>query len=376
MHAESLYREPSRDLSEAERVDWLRLLRSENVGPVTFFALLRRYGSAAESLSALPTLARKGGRASLRIAPREEAERELDATRQAGARLIAHGERDYPSGLAAIYDAPPLLSMRGRTDIGADPSRVVAMVGARNASGVGARFARTLAAELGSQGLVVASGLARGIDAAAHEGALASGTIAVLAGGIDQPYPAENKALYDAIVNQGLIIAEQPVGTEAHARHFPRRNRLISGLSMGVVVVEAALRSGSLITARMALEQGREVLAVPGSPLDPRCRGSNNLLREGATLVENADDVVRALNGLRTLREPADGYGAAGPSANEAELEPARARIVGLLSPTPLAVDELIRQGRLTPQVVLTILLELELAGRLQRHPGNQVSLL
>lgn len=288
MHAESLYREPSRDLSEAEHVDWLRLLRSENVGPVTFFAFLRRYGSAAESLSALPTLARKGGRASLRIAPREEAERELDATRKAGARLIAHGERDYPSGLAAIYDTPPLLSMRGRTDIAADPSRVVAMVGARNASGVGARFARTLAAELGSQGLVVASGLARGIDAAAHEGALASGTVAVLAGGIDQPYPAENKALYDAIVDQGLIIAEQPVGTEPHARHFPRRNRLISGLSMGVVVVEVALRSGSLITVRMALEQGREVLAVPGSPLDPRCRGSNNLLREGATLVENA----------------------------------------------------------------------------------------
>ena len=364
-------------LSDAARLDWLRLIRSENVGPVTFLQLLQRYGSAAAALSALPDLARKGGRASLRIATRADAERELEATTKAGARLVARGEPDYPTGFTTIYDAPPLISMRGRAPLGADPARVVAIVGARNASGVGVRFARTLAADLGSKGLIVASGLARGIDAAAHTGALATGTIAVLAGGIDQPYPPENKPLCAEIAETGLVLAEQPVGTEPHGRHFPRRNRLISGASCGVVVVEAALHSGSLITARMALEQSREVFAVPGSPLDPRCRGTNNLLREGATLVEEADDVVRALTGLRTLREPAgDGYSITNAATPQPELDAARARITELLSPSPVAVDELIRQSRLTPAIVLTILLELELAGRLQRHPGNQVSLL
>ena len=368
--------ETGRTLSDAERIDWLRLIRSENVGPVTFHALLRRFGSAAQALDALPALARKGGRSSLRISSRAEAERELEATRKAGARLVAFGEPEYPAGIATIYDAPPLVSLRGNASIAADPARIVAMVGARNASGVGVRFARSLANELGAQRFVVASGLARGIDTGAHEGALPTGTIAALAGGIDHPYPPENMALFNQIAERGLVIAEQPVGTEPHGRHFPRRNRLISGVSSGVVVVEAALNSGSLITARMALEQGREVMAVPGSPLDPRCRGTNNLLREGATLVEGADDVTRALSGLRTLREPPGGYAAVGPAVSDVELDAARTKILALLGPSPLATDELIRQGRLTPQVVLTILLELELAGRLQRHPGNQVSLL
>ncbi|MBM3506513.1 MAG: DNA-protecting protein DprA [Alphaproteobacteria bacterium] len=368
---------PQRTLPDAERIDWLRLIRSENVGAVTFAALLRRYGSAAAALAALPELARRGGREALRIATRADAEREIEATAKAGARLVALGEPDYPAALPTIHDAPPLIAVLGRPDVAADPARVVAIVGARNASGVGARFARTLAAELGSQGFIIASGLARGIDGAAHAGALATGTIALMAGGVDQPYPAENRELYAQIAERGLVIAEQPVGTEPHARHFPRRNRLVSGVSCGVVVVEAALHSGSLITARMALEQGREVFAVPGSPLDPRCKGSNNLLREGAALVESAADVTAALRGLRTLREPAgDSYRSVSAVTSEAELGAGRARVRELLGPSPLPVDEIIRQSRLTPATVLTILLELELAGRLQRHPGNQVSLL
>ena len=363
--------------SDAERLDWLRLIRSENVGAVTFNALLRRYGHASVAIEALPELARKGGKRAIKVCPRADAEREIEATAKAGARFIASIEPGYPPGVLAIHDAPPLLTYFGTLALGAEPGRIVSIVGARNASGVGARFARQLAAELGQANLVVASGLARGIDAAAHTGAAGTGTIAVLAGGVDVCYPEENRALYEQLKTQGLILSEMPIGTEPQATHFPRRNRLISGLGVGVVVVEAALHSGSLITARMALEQGREVFAVPGSPLDPRCRGTNNLLREGATLTESAEDVTRALRGIRTLREPAGpSYTAGNEPPDEAELGRARSQVIDLLGPSPLPVDEVIRQCRLTPATVLTILLELELAGRLQRHPGNRVSLL
>ena len=368
---------PRAGLSDAERIDWLRLIRSENVGAVTFNALVRRYGSATAAIEALPELARKGGKRTIKVCPRTEAEREIEATAKAGATFVASIEPGYPPGVIAIHDAPPLLTYFGKLPLAADPGRIVAIVGARNASGVGVRFARQLAAELGQANLAVASGLARGIDAAAHSGAASSGTIAVLAGGVDICYPEENRALYEQLKTEGLILSEMPVGTEPQATHFPRRNRLISGLGLGVVVVEAALHSGSLITARMALEQGREVFAVPGSPLDPRCRGTNNLLREGATLTESAEDVTRALRGIRTLSEPAaPPYSADGDHPGEAEVARARTQVVDILGPSPLPVDEVIRQCRLTPATVLTILLELEIAGRLQRHPGNRVSLL
>ena len=272
-----------RTLNPAERLDWLRLIRSENVGPVTFYQLLSRFGSAEAALAALPEIAHRGGRArALTICPRATAERELQQLHAAGSRFVAWGEPDYPAALAALDDAPPLISVKGDTTLFA--RNALAIVGARNASANGRRFARDIALQLGQQGLLVVSGLARGIDGAAHDGALATGTVAVVAGGIDQVYPEENRALHEQIAERGVIVAEMPVGTEPQARHFPRRNRIISGCALGVLVVEAALRSGSLITARFALEQGRDVFAVPGSPLDPRCRGTNDLIRNGAIL--------------------------------------------------------------------------------------------
>src|SRR6266699_6686911 len=285
----------ARDLEPQERLDWLRLCRSESVGPVTFYALLRRFGSAATALDALPRLSRTAIAMS-----RRDAERELAAIERLGGRLVCWGEPLYPSALAAVEDAPPVLTVLGRPEM---LSRlllapIVAVVGARNASANGRRLARELAAELGRGGLVVISGLARGIDAAAHLGGLETGSVAVVAGGVDVVYPEENRGLYDALARDGAIVAELPLGTEPQARHFPRRNRIISGMALGVVVVEAAARSGSLITARLALEQGRDVFAVPGSPTDPRCRGSNDLLRHGATLTENAEDVLSQLGPL------------------------------------------------------------------------------
>ncbi len=282
----------SRNLNPAERLDWLRLIRTENVGPVTFYQLLRRFGSAGAALEALPRLATRGGRqATLTICPRGAAERELADLDKAGVALVAWGEPDYPAALATLDDAPPLLQLRGRRAL--LRSRAIAVVGARNASANGRRIARELAADLGQHGFVVASGLARGIDAAAHLGSLPTGTVAVLGGGVDVVYPEENRELYEAIAENGVLVAEPPLGTVPQARHFPRRNRIISGLSLGIVVVEAAARSGSLITARFALDQGREVFAVPGSPLDPRCRGTNDLIRNGATLTETAEDVLQ-----------------------------------------------------------------------------------
>ena len=366
-------------LTDPERLDWLRLSRSENIGPITFFQLLHRFESAGAALEALPGLARRGGRSKpIRVQSTADALRELEAIDAAHARLVAFGEPEYPMGLAEISDPPPLLVMRGREQLAYDPARVVAVVGARNASGNGRRFARQLASDLGLRGVAVVSGLARGIDAAAHTGALDTGTIAVVAGGVDVPYPPENEPLYRDIAERGLILGEQPPGVAPQARHFPRRNRLISGVALGVVVVEAALRSGSLITARQALEQGREVFAVPGSPLDPRCRGTNQLLRDGATLTESADDIVTVLTSMqaRPLAEPEpDSFVTpADPPADDSDLAEARARIAELIGPAPLPIDELVRQSRLTAATVLTILLEYELAGKVQRHPGNKVS--
>jgi len=367
-----------RELTDVERLDWLRLIRSENVGPVTFFELMRHFGSAGDALQALPDLARRGGRrGGLRVGSRAAAEREVDALRAIGARFVALGEPDYPQPLAAIADPPPLLSMTGHGHL--LNKRIVAIVGARNASASGNRFARRIAGDLGAADYVVASGLARGIDTSAHEGALATGTVAVVAGGIDVVYPPENEDLLARIAEGGVVIAEMPPGTVPQGRHFPRRNRVIAGVSLGTVVIEAAQRSGSLITARLAGEQGRDVFAVPGSPLDPRCRGSNNLIRQGAVLTESAADVVEVLeSGFgRPAAEPAGPLFGAPPQApiDEATLDAARRDVLEKLGPTPVTVDEIIRQCQVTPSVVLTVLLELELAGRLDRHSGGQVSL-
>ena len=369
---------PPRALTDIERRDWLRLIRSENVGPITFFHLLRRFGSAAAALDALPELSRRGGRArALIVHPKSRAEDEIAETSRLGARLVAHGEPEYPPPLAAIEDAPPLITVKGHIHLVSRPA--VAVVGARNASANGVRFARQLAAELGAAGLVVVSGLARGIDTAAHVGALDSGTIAALAGGIDVVYPPDNETLHTEIGARGLLLTEMSPGTVPTATHFPRRNRLISGAALGLVVVEAARRSGSLITARLALEQGREVFAVPGSPLDPRAQGANQLIRSGATLIETAEEIVRALKPLidRPLGEPRSAWDdpAVSPLADGADMPATRELILEKLSPTPTPVDEIIRQCQLSAATVLTVLLELELAGRLLRHPGNQVSL-
>lgn len=367
----------ARHPSPRDRLDRLRLIRSENVGPTTYHHLVRHFGSAGAALAALPDLARRGGRAKIAICPAAEAERELEAVDAAGARLVTPGEAGYPPRIAELADAPPLLTVKG------DPAllakAMVAVVGARNASASGQRFARQIAADLGAAGLVVVSGLARGVDAAAHQGALASGTLAVVAGGLDVVYPPENRALHEAIAERGALLAELPVGTVPQARHFPRRNRLISGAALGVVVIEAAERSGSLITARMAAEQGREVFAVPGSPLDPRCKGTNGLIRQGALLTEGAADVLDALRpslGAAVRETPPPPPPA--PSARTEDGwddDASRRQVVDRLGPTPVDADELLRQCELTAGALATILLELELAGRLDRHPGNRVSI-
>src|ERR1051326_3267441 len=361
-------------LSEEERFDWLRLIRSENVGPRTFRTLLRYYGSARSALSALPGLARRGGaKHAARIPPREEAARELGALRALDATLVALGEPEYPEVLARIDDAPPLIATRGNVSALARP--MVAIVGSRNASAAGAKMAGRVARDLGQAGFCIVSGLARGIDAAAHRGSLASGTVAVLAGGLDRIYPPEHADLLETILAEGVALSEMPLGWEPRARDFPRRNRLISGLALGLVVVEAARRSGSLITVRFALEQGREVFAVPGSPLDPRAEGTNGLLKQGASLVTEASDVIAVLEPIlgRKIEPPAEEP----LPAPEPEIVPdtgARARVVALLGPTPVSVDDLVRLADAPPAVVRTVLLELELAGRVERHRDGSVS--
>lgn len=352
----------------------LRLIRSDQIGPVTYRQLVRRFGNAQAALDALPDLARRGGGQALRIATTDAAQRELDAVAVFGARLIFIGTPDYPNLLARTETAPPAIAVKGDAALLERPA--VGIVGARNASAAGTRFARGLASDLADAGLVVVSGLARGIDAAAHEGALAGGTIGVIAGGIDVCYPPETADLQRRIGEQGLVVAEMPIGTQPQARHFPRRNRVIAGLCAGTLVVEGALRSGSLITARLAAEAGREVMAIPGSPLDPRAQGCNMLIREGATLVQSAADIVEALSafsGSGEMRSLTLGYDT-GPVALEADDGDARA-VSELLSPTPVAVDELVRLSGLPSAVVATVLLDLELGGQLVRHAGGRVAL-
>ncbi len=359
-----------RRLSDAERLDWLRLARTENVGPVAFDQLLARFGTAAEALAAIPDLARRGGGA-LVPPPRAEMERELQRGDALGARLVAACEPEFPQMLAALDPPPPLIWTRG--DLSLLERSTVAIVGARVASAAGQRFARGLAAELGAEDQVIVSGLARGIDSAGHEGSLATGTVAVLAGGVDDIYPPEHRGLYERIVERGLVVAEHPPGRTAQARDFPRRNRIISGLSRAVVVVEAEARSGSLITARLAAEQGREVLAVPGSPLDPRAKGTNDLIRQGAALCEGAEDVLRALAGFSGFREPPPER-FAGPRPEPFDGDPALARrLAELLSSTPVSRDELVRATGASAAQVAATLVELALAGRADLLPGGLV---
>lgn len=391
-------------LSDEQRLDWLRLIRSERVGPRTFRALLNQFGGARPALDALPELARRAGRPGAKVAGRHEAEREVEALGRLGGRLVAQGEPDYPRPLLAIDTAPPLIALRGSAEALHRP--VVAIVGSRNASAVGGAFAERLAAELGRDGYVVVSGLARGIDTRAHRAALPTGTVAVLAGGHSRVYPSENVPLLDRIVAEGgAAVSEMPVAWEPRGRDFPRRNRIVSGLSYGVVVIEAARRSGSLITARFALEQGREVFAVPGSPLDPRAEGTNDLIRGGATLCSAAEHVTAVLRPLTgrdyalpipadvgTYREAASLYGHeeelwdelghAGVAPAEGSDHPGqdgraasdRDRILDLIGSSPVSVDELARQIELPVRTVQMVLVELDLEGRVDRHPGHGVS--
>ncbi len=364
-------------LSDEQRLDWLRLIRSDNVGPRTFRELINHFGGAAAALAALPELARRGGATRPgRICSRAEAEAELEAARAVGVEFVALGEARYPLPLQMIDDPPPLLAVRGNAAVFDRPP--VAIVGARNASAAGIRFAQALARDLGSAGFAVVSGLARGIDAAAHRASLASGSVAVLAGGHGCVYPPQHADLLESMLAEGAAVSEMPFTWEPRARDFPRRNRLISGLSYGVVIVEAARHSGSLITAQFAGEQGREVFAVPGNPLDPRAEGTNRLIKQGAVLVTSAEDVIAALTPIiargretRPAREPicTEGTGYE-PRADE------RARIVGLLGPVPVSVDDLVRLSLSTPAAVRAVLLELEIAGRLERHGSAMVSLL
>ena len=353
-------------------VDRLRLVRTPGIGPVTFRQLLRRFVSASAALEAVPDLARRGGGKVPKLCERADAEREIAKVEKVGARYLTLGQGLYPRLLSELEDAPPLLIAKGNANLLDRMS--VAIVGARNASAAACRFARGLAHDLGQNDLVVVSGLARGIDTAAHEGALETGTIAVIAGGIDVFYPPENEQRQRSLYERGLVLAEMPPGTEPRARHFPYRNRIIAGISAGTVVVEAAPRSGSLITARLAAEAGREVMAVPGSPLDPRAQGCNQLIRDGATLIQSARDVVDELRPMEALVRSASA-----PYRPEPELVNGDDNAVGLveelLGPSPVPVDEIIRLSGASSGAVQMALLEIDLAGRLDRHAGNKVSL-
>lgn len=396
-------------LSDRQRLDWLRLIRSDGIGPRSFRSLTNRFGGAGPALEALPDLARQAGR-NIRICPEADAEREMEGLRRLGGRFVALGEADYPLPLRAIDSAPPLVAIRG--EFPALPA--VALVGSRNASAAGLTFTRRLAREIGEAGFAIVSGLARGIDTAAHQASLATGTIAVLAGGLDRIYPAQNSGLAERIAAEGAIVSEMPLGYEPRGRDFPRRNRIVSGLALGTVVVEAARRSGSLITARFANEQGRQVFAVPGSPLDPRAEGGNHLIREGATLCAEAAHVVEALRPMvgrrgdlfhehQAMREEAvastgeplwdefdlpdvtkppvteaagsdrNGFSPA-PPAGTGEVDNIGSNLLGLLSPTPVALDDLVRASGYPARDVGRALIELELTGAVLRHPGGGLS--
>lgn len=366
----------SRTLSDNEKRDWLRLIRSAHLGPVTFHNILRYYGSAAKAIERLPDMAQRGGaKRRITLADDKSVAQELKALKACGAALLAWGEPGYPVGLMQLEDAPPLLAVKGDPTITETPG--IAIVGARNASALGQRFTRDIAAQLCTSGFCILSGLARGIDRAAHEGALSvdGHTAAFIGTGIDVVFPPENAALHEQLAERGAIFAEMPSGTPPLAQNFPRRNRLISGASLGVLVIEAALKSGSLITARMAGEQGREVMAVPGSPLDPRCHGSNDLIRNGAALIERVDDVLAILapQQHRSAAQPSPAVAGAPP--DDGEIGRAHSEIDRLLSPSPTLVDDLIRLSGLPAAIVQMVLTEKELAGTAQRHPGNRVSL-
>lgn len=410
---------PGTSLTDAQRFDWLRLIRSENIGPRTFRSLINQFGGAHAALAALPELVRRSsaGRR-IKIASVEECERELEAIVRIGARLIALGEPDYPLALREVDAPPPLLIVRGQ--IQHMQRHKVAIVGSRNASAAGLAFAERMAQGLGASDFVIVSGLARGIDARAHRASLKSGTIAVLAGGLDKIYPSEHTLLLEQIVENGLAISEMPMGWEARGRDFPRRNRIVSGLCLGTVVIEAARRSGSLITARFANEQGREVFAVPGSPLDPRSEGTNDLLRQGANICTGVADVCAILNPLiekgltsrdrlfeedepvpapaEPLWDELDLFGnppaAMSEAGHEFDEEPAahykppdhktsithselslRDHILKLLSPSPVSIDELLRLAEAPVHTGQALLFELELEGLIHRHPGNLVSM-
>ncbi len=366
-------------LSDRQRLSWIRLIRTQNVGPASFRELVNRFGSAESALEMLPELMISGGaRKIVRIPSVEEAEAELEAAGEAGARFVGIGEADYPPMLKNMDNPPPLIAMKGEAAVFRLPA--VAIVGARNASLAGIKMARMLAADLGRDGYAIVSGLARGIDTAAHQGSLSTGTIGVLAGGLDVPYPPENIGLCNDIAERGgAVISEMPFGWQPRAQDFPRRNRLVAGAALGLVVIEAAQRSGSLISARLAGEMGRLVFAVPGSPLDPRCSGSNGLLKDGATLVTEAADVSGAIAPLAGKRTPRatpsqpekapDLFATPPPGENE------RAGVLEVLGPTPVAVDEIIRHTGLNAAQVSMVLLELDLAGRIERHAGGNVSL-
>ena len=358
-------------MSEEDRLFWLRLIRSARVGPTTFHRLMTEHGSARAALDALPAIAQAAGVQDYTPCPPDLAEREIDLARAKGARMLCFGSDAYPATLASIADAPPVLWCMGQRAPILRP--VVALVGARNASSLGTRTARALAEGLGHEGYTVVSGLARGIDAAAHHGSLKTGTIAVMAGGVDVIYPAENALLAAAIADQGLRLSEQPMGMAPQARHFPPRNRIIAGLALAVVVVEAAEKSGSLITARDALEQGREIMAVPGHPVDGRAGGSNRLIREGATLVRHVEDVLEVLQRLQPP-QPAQATETVPPDRPGATGLPLDQRILDLLGPSPVAEDQLIRDLALPAAQISPALVMLEMQGTVRRHPGGLVS--
>jgi DNA processing protein len=398
---------PELRLTDQQRFDWLRLVRSENVGPRTFRALITNCGGARAALNALPDLARRGGaRRPIVVASTEEVEKELIAARKLGVRFVALGEPDYPSALQQIDSAPPILALRGRAEVLCKAA--VAIVGSRNASAAGLTFAERLARSLGQAGYVIVSGLARGIDQRAHVASLETATVGVLAGGHGKPYPSEAVPLMERMVESGAVVSEMPIQWEPRGRDFPRRNRIVSGLALGIVVIEAARGSGSLITARFALEQNRQVFAVPGSPLDPRAEGTNDLLKQGASICTGADDVLTSLEPVRSsdlgaMREssgepgeplwgeqalygvdpestprtrPGDEFDdvSGAPYRTGDEAETARERIIALLSPSPITLDELTRAAEASARTVRVALLELELAGRVE-YSGDRVAL-
>jgi DNA processing protein len=360
--------------TEEDRLSWLRLIRSRRVGPATFHRLIVEHGSARAALIALPDIARAAGLSDYTPCPEGVALAELRAGRRHGAELICHGTAQYPAALAPLGDAPPVLWAKGDLSLLERPA--LALIGARNASSLGLRMARRLGHDLAAEGQVVVSGLARGIDAAAHEASLGKGTVAVLAGGIDVTYPRENAELMRAIADQGLLLSEQPPGTEPLARHFPQRNRIVAGIVRAVVVIEAAAQSGSLITARLALDAGREVFAVPGHPLDGRAAGCNMLIRDGATLVRGADDILQGLGTAPPEPAGAGNDATAGPAAivrpgASAAKAPPLADVLDRLGPSPLAEDQLIRDLGRPAAEIAAALLSLELDGRIQRLPGG-----